>query len=344
MPPRMRPGVPPIVGAGPARPAEPAKAVEVDLGPQLAGQLWSDRFRTSIESQLAELRSFDKQPQLVLLAMTIPQDSTRAALAKMLKKHWYEGPKTLETAGLIDKVIADPGLLPIIKMWPRKESPSTTKASDPAASRRGRAAPPVAAPGGGGRGEAAKKKQEAEQDWMDISAKLASGWCKRFGAATSAKESGEASDKPAGDDGEAKLPEGFELAHAAEVVASHRVVLPGAAPAGFSQAQPSTLEVYYVRAKESAKPKKVIAYYSKQAAARPADVRTFEGKTWIDTKGPAPQKDRRRSIDVLISRPEGAAAPAPVSTGKGKEKLNVEDEVDLTIEILIIEIKDPTKD
>jgi len=173
---------------------------------------------------------------------------------------------------------------------------------------------------------------------MDVSAKLASGWCKRFGAATSAKEAGDASDKAAGDAGEVKLPSGFELSPAAKVVASHRVVLPGAAPASFSQVQPSTLEVYYVRAEESSKPKKAIEYYTRQALARPSNVRTFEGKTWIDSHRPATQKDRHRSVDVLITRPEAVPAAAPA------EKTNGEDEVDLTIEVLIIEIRDPTKD
>jgi len=348
--PPVRPGgggfnAPPVLppaGGGPVRPDEPAKAGDVDLGPQLAGQLWSDQFRKLIEPQVAELRSFDKQPQLVVLAATIPEDSTRAVLYKLLKKHWNDGPKALETAGLTGQVVTDPGLLPIIKMsGARKESPSTPRAADPATGRRGRG-PGPAAPAGGGRNEAAQKKQEAERDWMDVSARLASGWCKRFGAAEPAKDGGETSDKPAGDAGDFKLPSGFELPSAARIVASHRVVLPGTAPANFSQVQPSTLEVYYVRAEESARPKKAIAYYSRQALARPADARTFEGKTWIESLRPAPQKDRRRSVDVLITRPEGVAAAAIPE--KGKEKAVAEDEVDMTIEVLIIEIKDPTRD
>ena len=45
---------------------------------------------------------------------------------------------------------------------------------------------------------------------------------------------------------------------------------------------------------------------------------------------------------MLITRPDGATTPA--GTEKGKERAAAEDEVDLTIEVLIIEIKDPTKD
>jgi hypothetical protein len=328
---------PPPSGGGPARPSEPAKAADADLGAQLAGQLWSDEFRKLIEPPMSELHSLDKQPQLMVLAATIPADSTRTILAKLLKKHWYDGPKALETAGLLDRAITDPALLPIIKRsGTRKESPSTPKVTD-AASKRG-GGPHPAAPAGG-RNEALQKKQQAEQDWMDVSAKLASGWCKRFAAAEAAREESDASDKPAGDAGEAKLPSGFQLPPAAKVVASHRVVLPAAAPAGFSQVQPSSLEVYYVRAEESAKLKKAINDYAHRTTAKEKDTRTFEGKAWIESPRFGPQNDQLRSIDVLVSRSDGGA----VSLAPEKGKAVAEDEVDLIVEVLIVEIKDPNK-
>ncbi len=144
------------LGGEPIHPAEPVKTTDADLGPQIAGQLWSGEFRRLIEPQVGELHSLEKQPQLMVLAATIPEDSTRAILAKLLRKHWSDGPKALETAGLIDRAITDPGLLPIIKMsGKRKESDSTPRVMD-AASRRGRGAGP-GSPGGGGRVEAAQK-------------------------------------------------------------------------------------------------------------------------------------------------------------------------------------------
>ncbi|MFZ1934230.1 MAG: hypothetical protein WCB27_12565 [Thermoguttaceae bacterium] len=324
------------MGGGPPRPSEPLKAVDSDLGAQIAGQLWSDQFRKLIEPQLNELHSLEKQPELMVLAATIPADSTRSILAKLLHKHWSDGPKALETAGLTDRAITDPGLLPIIKVsGKRKESPSTPKVMD--TSRHGGRGPVSATPPGG-----VQKKQQAEQDWMDVSAKLVSGWCKRLGGTESAKDASDESDKSSGDAAKANLPSGFKLPPAAEVVASRHVTLPGAAPAGFSQAQPSSLDVYYVRARESAKPKKAIDYYCRQALARQNDARTYDGKTWIEPSRTALQKDRLRSVDVLITGPGGT--PALVVPEKGKERAVAEDEVDLTVEILIIEIKDPNKE
>ena len=324
------------MGGGPPWPSEPLKAVDSDLGAQIAGQLWSDQFRKLIEPQLNELHSLEKQPELMVLAATIPADSTRSILAKLLHKHWSDGPKALETAGLTDRAITDPGLLPIIKVsGKRKESPSTPKVMD--TSRHGGRGPVSATPPGG-----VQKKQQAEQDWMDVSAKLVSGWCKRLGGTESAKDASDESDKSSGDAAKANLPSGFKLPPAAEVVASRHVTLPGAAPAGFSQAQPSSLDVYYVRARESAKPKKAIDYYCRQVLARQNDARTYDGKTWIEPSRTALQKDRLRSVDVLITGPGGT--PALVVPEKGKERAVAEDEVDLTVEILIIEIKDPNKE
>jgi hypothetical protein len=283
------------------------------------------------------LKSLEKQPNIVLLAATIPCDSVRAMLFKALRKHWNDGPKPLEAAGLTDRVLTDPALLAMLKLSPRKESTATPKATD--AAKGAKAAPSAALTGGGPRVEAARKELQAKQDWMDVSAKLVTGWCKRFEAATTAKEkaaeSDDASDEQATEAIESKLPSGFALSSVAKVLASHRVILPEAAPAGFAQTKPDTLEVYYVRAEESTKPRKAVTYYRSQAG--PASVvRTTDGKTWIDSMRVGSQKDRRRSIDVLITQPGNAGAPAPEAKG--------DDETDLIIEVLIIEIKDPSKD
>ena len=116
-------GPPPVVGPGPGQPAnQPAKPAEVNPAPHVVGQLWSDGFRALLEPQLGG-KSLEQQSQPFLLAGTIPCESTRAILYKTLHKRWYEGPKALETAGLGDRLITDPGLLVAIKMGgPREES------------------------------------------------------------------------------------------------------------------------------------------------------------------------------------------------------------------------------
>ncbi len=341
-------GMPMNQPRGPA--GEPAKAVEVDPRPRIVALLWGREFLTPFDTQLNELRSLEHQPQLVMLAATIPMDSVRSTLLKTLKKRSDEGTKVLETAGLTGQIVTDPGLLVLVKRLPRKASPSMSQGLEGWGTR---------GAGRGGAGmrsgmgvtnsrlsDAAQKKQQTDQEWMELSAKLVSTWCKRFQAATTPKHDGaEGSNQPDEEDNpdkpaeeatmRADLPSGFALAPAAKVIASHHVTLPNASPADFTQVQPDTLEVYYVRAEEAAKPKNAIRYYCRQAGTSDTKVKCIDRSLWIDRITQGSQKDRLRTIDVLITKSETAV----VNTSDS----NSDDETDLTIEVLIIEIKDPSK-
>jgi hypothetical protein len=349
---RPNPGPGPGPMPGPMAPPTPstpisteelAKSADADLCSEFAKQFWSEQVRDQLEPDLLKLSALEKQPHLVLLAATIPQDSTRAALYKMLhtnkEKHWYEGPKGLEAAGAIDQMLADPALLVILKKLKRTESQSTPRASETSVgktppTRSTRSGPAAGSPSG-----PAQKRAQAEKDWMDVSAKLVSAWCKRLEAtATKPKdadaEKGEESDKSAADEARVKLPGGFELNRGAKAVASHSIVLPDGVPSGFSAARPDALRLYYVRAEETSKPKNAIKHYKSQAGITRGDtVRVLDNKkTWIDNLKRDPKTDHCRSIDVLISLPENSAAS---SDTKGNE------EIDLIVEVLIIEVKDP---
>jgi hypothetical protein len=320
-------GAPPGANAGPGQPAKPA---EVNPAPHVAGQLWSDGFRTLLEPQLGA-KSLEQQSQLLLLAGTIPCESTRAILAKILRKRWYEGPKPLETAGLADRLITDPGLLVAIKMGgPRKDSPST---SPPAAAGTGRR---VNAPAGGGpRSAELKKKLDAEQGWMDLSAKLVDSWRKRLYAAAQAKEKAAAHSGGQADDAAApKLPEGFELGPEATVKAAYHLSWPDDAPPEITKLDLGPLDVYYIRAEESNRIKKLKTFYVRQAKVSASETRMIDKSIWIDSLRTAMRKDRRRSLDVLITRTSGG-------TGNVAEN---NDEADFLVEALIIEIREPTKE
>jgi hypothetical protein len=333
--PPAAPAMPPTMPTMPPPNAEAMKPAEIDVCGQLAGRLWAEPFRGLLESQLSNVKLIEKQPQLLLLAATIPEDSTRAALYRTIRKHWDEGPKGLESVASIEQMLADPALLVTVKTAPtRKESSTTPKASDALIATPARGA----RPGGTTATGSALKKLQASQAWMDVSAKLVSAWCKRLEAVATAKESegdkGGATGQAA-NASESRLPAGFELNRDAEVTASYHVALPAAAPASFSQAQPGMLDLYYVRAKETSKPKWAISRYRSQTHGL-SDIRVLDGrKTWIDCVRVDQEKDRRRSIDVLISKPDGAPAAAD---SKGNE------ETDLIVEILIIEINDPSKE
>ncbi len=300
------------------------------LGPQLAGLLWSEKFRTLVESQLEESRGFERQSNLVLLAGTIPQDSTRAALAKLLRKRWNDGPRALEAAGLTNRVITDPGLLVLIKMFPRKETKTANRPMAGIPSRGIKPAPRPGVPAGGGKAaETAQKKEQAEQDWMAVSSQMVAAWCAQFHAAALAKAKA-ASGNVAGD-AKPKLPADFTLGADAKVIAAYHVLWPDEAPAEVSDQKPSLLEIHYIRAEEINKPKKALGFYARQAQARVADARTIDKAAWLDGLRTNLQTDRRRSVDVLITRLDNST----------NDIAKDDEETDLVVEILTIEIKDP---
>jgi hypothetical protein len=298
---------------------------------QLADLLWSEAFGATVRTKLAEGRPLEKQADLVLLAGTIPRDTMRAALAKTLRKHWSEGPKALEAADAVNKMLTDPGLLVLLKMNPRRSE------AKPAARPSGSRGRPVRSPPGGGAAATAKiaaeKKEQAEKDWMTLSSKLVTAWCARFQAAAQARDKTEAeAGNPSGNVAP-KLPSEFEMANGAKVTTAYHLVWPAEVPAEIGSSKPSPLEIYYIRVEETNKPKKAIGYYSRQLQVKTSEVRkTDNGKAdWLDSVRALQQTDRRRSVDVVLTRADNKASDATKDN----------QESDLIVEILTIEIKDP---
>lgn len=307
---------------------EEAKPKKENPASQVAVGLWSPQFLALLEPMLTThaLDSLEKKPKLVLLASTIPQDSTRALLNKLLRKRWSEGPKALETAGLTEKVVTDPGMLTLIKMLHRR-GPKTSARGTPRVTRH---------TGGtvNKRIEEAHKRQKTAEKWMDLSSKMVAVWCKRFHAATQARQKADAESETDSEAVPLKLPDGFELSPNARVIASFHLIWPDEAPPEIAKLNPGWLEVYYIRVEEVSKLRKAKAYYSRQADLRSSDARTIDKSTWLDNVRIGSQKDRRRSLDVLITPPKNYV---PADNPRN------EDETDLIIEILSVEIKDPTK-
>jgi len=290
---------------------------------RLAESLWTAAFLSAVEPRLSHVQSLEKNPQLVLLAGALPHDSTRAALYKLLKKRHGDGPQQLETAGLADRLLGDPALLLIIKTLPRRDATTTAAPGRPGA--------PTPPAGTGKRAEEVQKKQQLEQQWMDTSQKLLLAWCKRFSDAAEAKK------KSAGVEGEAevKLPPGFELNRQATIKSGFHFSWPDDLPPALAGLPIGQLEVYYVRAEESNKPRTSSAFYKRQTGSRNDEVHTKDKTIWLESMRSGSDKDHRRSLDVVLTLPPTYTPPA-----KAKD----EDTVDMTVEVLCIEIKNPAKD
>jgi hypothetical protein len=305
---------------------------EKDPSGQIANLLWSQPFRSMLEPQLGEVRSLEKQPELIMLAATIPQDSTRSALFKILRKRWTDGPKGLDTAGMADKAFTDPGFLVMVKMLPRKDAAKA--AAGPGSG--GMQPPPANRPARANAAEGAtlrpaQKRAQSEQEWMAVSSKLVGAWRKRCQAAALAqKKAEEESSNPV--EVTPKMPPDFTLNTGTKVIAGFHATWPAEMPEELAETKPGILEICYIYAEETNKPKKTAGYYSRQAGVRLTDARPLDNTMWLDGLRVVSQSDHRRSVDVFISRP---------GSNQLGDLIRDDMEADLIIEVLTIEIKDP---
>jgi hypothetical protein len=148
------------------------------------------------------------------------------------------------------------------------------------------------------------------------------------------------------DDARSKLPGDIELEPGAKVTAAYHLLWPSDVPAAMSPCKPSWMELYYVRAEETGRMKRATVFYGRQTKTKPSDARKIDRTVWFDALRPAAsQSDRRRSLDVLISRVD--EKPSDLGRGESskadaaKDKERDDEETDLVVEILSIEIKDP---
>jgi hypothetical protein len=111
------------------------------------------------------------------------------------------------------------------------------------------------------------------------------------------------------------------------------------------------MKIQYVRLEQTGKPKTVLGYYRRKMNS--PVIHELGADVWAESFRTIPKTDRKLSVDVLISSPQLAGAqaagpmqPQPEGTAQPGFTLGgappVEpEEVDLVIEILSLEVKDP---
>ncbi|MFQ5460018.1 MAG: hypothetical protein ACE5EL_04420 [Anaerolineae bacterium] len=325
------------------------KPPDPDLPYRLAKLLWGTNLATVLQTRLSQADSLKSNAQAVLLASTVPVDSMRSTLHQLLPTHWEEGPQSLESAGLLDDVVSDPGLLALVKMLPRKapeEEPKATRRRSSRTRPGGRRAPGAEAqpeaemqpggmapgfpggPGGmpGGMGQGARRPNRSPKGpgeaWMFTSEDLVRLLCKRFLAAARA---GAGAQAPAGEPGTYGLP--FEVRGDANVVAEYHLDWPGGAQARLSGVPLGALKVHYLRTEQETKLSTLRTYYQRKLNS--VETHSVPDGTWMDSFRPAPEAGWKRSIDLLFT----TMVPA--------EEREEKKDIPITLDILCIDIKDP---
>jgi len=277
-----------------------------DLPFHLGQQLWSAAF---VEPCLAGVESLEKQGQILVLAGTIPVDSTRAMLLQALNRCWNDGAKGPQTLGLAKPdVIGDPCLPVVLKSLLKSNGPTSSDSK-----------------------EQREKQEKIADQWRKVLEDLIDLWCERFLATALARK--QQAERNGGDleAGRPLIPLRIKLRSPDNVVARYQAFWSRDIKAKLPGVKLGPMQVDYVRIEEKADPRMVLAYYRRQAQVKRGDERSVKNEkgTWLDGFFVVPQTTRKRSVDVRITVADKKAEYTPGEP------------VDLVTEILVIEMNDP---
>jgi len=171
---------------------------------------------------------------------------------------------------------------------------------------------------------------------MAASKTLLRALCKRFhGAAEARAEAVKAGKQPEGEKPSSKRP--FELEPGARVVAEYHLEWPCdlAGKEKLTGVPLDRMTIHYVRIEENAKPQTLLGLYRRKMSWTE---HPLEDGLWLEYFRTIPKTDRKSSIDLLITLPKDSMGRS--TTSKDAEK-PPDTEMDLVVQLLSLEIKDP---
>jgi hypothetical protein len=305
------------IKAGP-RYRAPPKPADPQWPYLVAQRLWSQEFSNVLDVRLTGINSLDEGAQVCLLAATVPTDAVRARLQRTLERHWADGPAPLRNAGLGQRIVFEPGFVPVFKAAHRKtfEKPKLPTAPTPKLRRTG--IRPLAK-------TSEKDLDEGlEKDWLKAEEDLLRGFCQRLRAAALA-EAVRTKRQPR-DRGPTLDHFPLELHTDAAVVASFASDWPGTLRDHALAGVPlETMRVRYVRIEEKARVDRLVVHYRRQLL-KTVQVRTRANGMWLDSLHVDRATGSRQSIDLLITRSQ-------TDSKRPRDELQ-----ELTTEILVVEL------
>ena len=288
--------------------------------------LWERNFALVVEGRLNRLESWAADPTLLSLALSLPSDTMRAAIADRLDVQWAQGPSASTSEHIPNELIIEPGVLVLLRMLLEKRTDTHRLPSlvSLRSQRTGR--------GRSGRADPAAVRQrqqwEIQNAWAEFAGDLAADWCLRCRTAAHDQDAierarGRTIDWTEGISDLAVTPHSTEkitLTHFARWLEAPSKPF---RPNGFDP-----LRVDYVRIEERTRPNRLLAYYDR---ALPGHIqRAIEGGICFEGLLDKGKPGFLCSADVRITRaaPEMHGLP--------------EQDQDLVVEILIVEIRDPS--
>ncbi len=281
---------------------------DLDLPYRMARTLWSPASATLFAGKLAEVDSFEEQVELLNLGSTMPLDATRFAVYGALDRNFDQGPEKVPPAHQPDSLVTDPGFLMVLKAVARKKATSRPTAS-----------------------EDRERFVKAQEDWKKAVQDSVRTWCDRLNATAEAQlEAAKLAGQPPTLD-PAVLEPWVKLPADAKLTQLYHLDWPGTAAEKLTGVEPGAMKIRYARIEEEARLKIREGYFKRQLFVR--DSETLDKSIWLNNVRIGSTPEQAVSLDVLITRPDGDAT--------ADEAEDVAEE--LVIEILWIELKNPTK-
>ena len=273
------------------------------------------------------LESLSFRPGLIRLAATIPNDTVRAELFETLQRNWEDGAESWANDLFTRESICEPGLLVSIKLLHSKQ---TEKADQVARmkSRLTRRKPLPAAMAGA---KAAKDASRLHFDWLRSA--IRPGHPILLGAQR--RRPGRGGDGEAfirwrgGPSGDAEPP--VPLHDGARVVSRLDLDWSRDLPAGVPADCIAPTRIKYVRIQQTTTRLMAIVTHYRHQMDAPVEHKLQDGLTlWMESCRRVPDSERRRSVDVLITRAKANHQPN-----------DLEDKI--SIDILLVELNDPSR-
>ena len=336
-------------GSGPAgMPGTGAIQPDPDLPYRTAATVWGGEIHTFLTAALGKIDSLEEHGPVVVWSATVPTPGIRHQMYQVLKARWYDGPAGLQKAGFPAQWVCDPAMVVCLKQLPRAKA--LKSGTMPGTGSVGLGTAGYTAPAGKTLPPALREKQQKEQteeEWLRMSGDLVLALCQRFQQA-GLREIELARQQRRRPDFSSPIQDLPLQLHEPQLTPkpSYRVVLPGEVGKKISGVSLAPTLIHYVRLEHKEKPSKVIDAYKRQLKTR----RIYESPQmiWLDALQPGRSEELLRSMDVIITRGQtgtrvgvGSPGGAPGRGPAGREK---EVEEPLVIQILAIEMRDPSQD
>mgnify|MGYP000869657059 CR=1 FL=1 len=303
-----------------------ADAEQLDRSRQTARLLWSNSFTLVVEGRLNRLDSWSDEPALLTLALSLPTDTMRAAVARRLDVQWSRGPGLDHSQLLGGSTVVEPGILVLLRKHFSERGDSWKPSSlvglrtmRPAVGRSARDLDPVAA--------RQQQEQQLQHAWVRLTGDLAADWCARCRRAAHDRDAAERALGRRIDWSEALVGLPMQPHTSEGVTATHTVLWPGGLPAGASGAAEDPLAIHYVRIEERTRPARLLACYGR--ALPDHQRRDIENGVCFEGMHGEVSAGVLRSIDVRITRAGTEIRRLP------------DEEQDLVVEIIAVTIRDP---